>query len=183
MGDTRNKKTKQKIRNSLLKLLLKKQFQEISILELCIEAQISRTSFYKNYGNIRMVMEETIDELIDETMDLADEFFSCINGKNKKKQMPMCELIRKDLRFQPVIKDEELTRLFIERMSQKIDEKTIMAVTKLSDLNPLQIRILFEFQLCGCIMSIRNAYDLSDEAWQKRKRIIDVFLKKGYSII
>ena len=84
MGDTRNKKTKQKIRNSLLKLLLKKQFQEISILELCIEAQISRTSFYKNYGNIRMVMEEAIDELIDETMDLADEFFPVSMEKTKR---------------------------------------------------------------------------------------------------
>ncbi|MCR4856176.1 MAG: TetR/AcrR family transcriptional regulator [Erysipelotrichaceae bacterium] len=183
MEDVRIRKTKQVIRSSLLKLLLKKQFQEISILELCKEAKISRMSFYKNYGNTRMAMEETIDELIEETIDLADEFFACINGKNIKKQRPMCDLIRKDMRFLPIIKDEELTRIFIERMTFKISDETVKAVAKLGELSPSQIRTLFEFQLCGCIMSVRNSYDLSDEQWRKKKKAIDEFLKKGYSII
>lgn len=44
-------RTQQQIEQSLFSLLLKKSYAEISIAEITRKADVSRTSFYRNYEN------------------------------------------------------------------------------------------------------------------------------------
>ena len=58
--------TKTLLKNSLLKLSKKKPFNQITITELCDEAQINRCTFYTHYASPYDVLTEMEDELISE---------------------------------------------------------------------------------------------------------------------
>ena len=47
--DKRNEKSKEAIRQALIRLSRTKPYSEISVRELCREAHISRSTFYNNY--------------------------------------------------------------------------------------------------------------------------------------
>ena len=50
--DRRIINTKKKLTNTLLTLMNNKPLKEITVLELCKEANINRTTFYKYYEDI-----------------------------------------------------------------------------------------------------------------------------------
>ncbi|MBR3311972.1 MAG: TetR/AcrR family transcriptional regulator [Solobacterium sp.] len=61
--------TKKLIRTALIELMQEKSFSAITIKELCIRADINRTTFYKHYTDQKDVLSEIEAELVDRTMD------------------------------------------------------------------------------------------------------------------
>lgn len=62
-----------KFDKALLSLLERKEFKDISILEICAEAGVNRSTFYAHYENTYDLLREAHAELI-------NEFFSEFNG-------------------------------------------------------------------------------------------------------
>lgn len=60
MGDKRIQRTKEKLKKALVSLLAKSTFEHISVTNLCLEASVSRFTFYSYYSD---------------KYELADEFF------------------------------------------------------------------------------------------------------------
>lgn len=65
MQDKRVLKTKSNIKRTMRALVLKKNFEEISVKELCELAQTSRITFYNYYGDKYDLMDEIFRDLID----------------------------------------------------------------------------------------------------------------------
>ncbi len=61
-----------KMDKALLKLLEKKDFEYISIKEICKEAGVNRSTFYLHYENTSDLLKETSDYII-------DNFFACFS--------------------------------------------------------------------------------------------------------
>ena len=61
----RTKITKRLFRESLIKLLEKNSLSEITVSQLCNEAELNRSTFYKYYGNIRDIYEEIEHSVIE----------------------------------------------------------------------------------------------------------------------
>lgn len=61
--DRRTAYTKMAIKESLYKLLEKKHLPQITVKELCQEADINRATFYRNYQDIYDLFEKLEDEL------------------------------------------------------------------------------------------------------------------------
>lgn len=55
--------TGKKIDDALIELLNKKEFEDISISDICKKAHVNRSTFYLHYDNIYDVLEEVIDNL------------------------------------------------------------------------------------------------------------------------
>ena len=51
MENQRIRLSKKMLKDSLIRLLREKNIQQITIQEICQEAQINRTTFYKYYGS------------------------------------------------------------------------------------------------------------------------------------
>lgn len=51
-----------KMHNALIQLLEKKEFEGISVTELCAQAQVNRSTFYAHYANTRELLKETYAE-------------------------------------------------------------------------------------------------------------------------
>ena len=70
--DKRIIKSKNKLNNTLLSLLEKKQLKDITVLELCTEAKINRTTFYKYYKDIDdlvLIMEDTLIKELEQNIN------------------------------------------------------------------------------------------------------------------
>lgn len=74
-------RTQQQIEQSLFSLLQKKTYAEISIAEITRKADVSRTSFYRNYENKDSVLAQF----------LANQYQKFIDDINKHKLKSLTE--------------------------------------------------------------------------------------------
>lgn len=72
--------TKRLLKDSVFELLELKPLNKITIKEICDNANINRTTFYKYYGDQYSLVKEAEDELLNKT----SEFILNINKKNEK---------------------------------------------------------------------------------------------------
>ena len=74
-----------KMDEALLKILEKKDFEYITVKEICAEAGVNRSTFYLHYSNTRDLLNETVRYIIDgflayfprETKELAYHYRNC----------------------------------------------------------------------------------------------------------
>ena len=67
MEDKRVQKTKKTLRNTMLDLLESKDFEDISVTELCEQAQISRITFYSHYSDKYELINDLFENIINDT--------------------------------------------------------------------------------------------------------------------
>lgn len=62
--DVRSRFTKQLLRNTMQKMVVAKGFEAVTVNNLCIEADLSRTTFYQHYEDKYDLMVDCIRELV-----------------------------------------------------------------------------------------------------------------------
>ena len=65
MEDKRITKTKKCLKNTLIRMLDKEDFEHISITDLCREADISRITFYSHYGDKYALVNEIFNDMLE----------------------------------------------------------------------------------------------------------------------
>ncbi len=65
--------TKQLLRESLIALLSEKSIHKVSVREVCDQAQINRTTFYKYYGS----PYDLLIDIEDTVLDQIEDYLSC----------------------------------------------------------------------------------------------------------
>lgn len=60
------------IRKAFMELYCEIPFQDISVKKLCEQAHVARTTFYANYSNTDMLLEEIEDALIVDLLEVGD---------------------------------------------------------------------------------------------------------------
>ena len=64
MEDKRIAKTKKNLKNAMIAMLGEKDFEHITITELCRAAEISRITFYSHYGDKYALLDEIFDDML-----------------------------------------------------------------------------------------------------------------------
>lgn len=67
--DRRSQKTISAIQNTVLRLMCTRRMNEIKIVDLCMAADINRTTFYLHYSNIREVLKSLLDDMAAKIFD------------------------------------------------------------------------------------------------------------------
>ena len=65
MEDKRVAKTKKSFKDTLIRMLEKKDFEHISITDLCREADISRITFYSHYSDKYALVDEIFSDMLE----------------------------------------------------------------------------------------------------------------------
>jgi AcrR family transcriptional regulator len=71
--DARIKRSKLKLRKSLLGLMINRPIGRITVQELCADAHVNRTTFYKYYKNVDDLLAEIKRSIMDEFTKVAEE--------------------------------------------------------------------------------------------------------------
>ena len=64
MEDKRIAKTKKNLKNAMIAMLGEKDFEHITITELCREAEVSRITFYSHYNDKYALLDEIFDDML-----------------------------------------------------------------------------------------------------------------------
>ena len=111
MEDRRVIKTKRNIRESLIRLLSEKPFDDITVTELCAAAGMSRITFYTHYSD----KYELTESLFTDLMNAVSEDYKALQAKNTDGD-PIaidCNLL------DSIINLYESNTLFLRQMSQR----------------------------------------------------------------
>ncbi len=64
MEDKRIVKTKKSLKNAMIRMLEKKDFEHISITELCRRADVSRITFYSHYNDKYALLDDIFEDML-----------------------------------------------------------------------------------------------------------------------
>lgn len=72
-NEERNTYVKRQLTDTLLQLMRSKRLEDISVSELTEKAGVGRVSFYRNYDDMKQILEQESDRLLNESAKLPKE--------------------------------------------------------------------------------------------------------------
>jgi AcrR family transcriptional regulator len=158
--DRRVKYTKMVLKESFIKLLAKKDISQISIKEICEDADINRATFYTHYNDQYDLMKKIENELFENvgsylteyTQSKADVNFVEMIGKifeYIKENAELCKLLlseRGDLNFQ-------------KKIMMLVYDKNISELTSGGAITKEDAEYIYSFTITGCIGVIQKWLD------------------------
>lgn len=158
--DRRVKYTKMVLRESLINLLCKKDISQITIKEICEDADVNRATFYAHYNdqydlltkigddlfaNLRSYLDElTKSEIGPNPVDVAEKILEYIKENGK-----LCKLLlgdRGDISFQ-------------KRVMALFSDIIISDLTTKERIDKEDAEYIYAFTITGCIGAIKKWLD------------------------
>jgi len=177
--DRRTLYTKTVVKDALLSLLAEKEYADITIAELCREAEISRGTFYLHYGNLSEVLDELFDDALGKMNGVLVQV-GCAPAGDTKRGYPLCRFLRENIKYRPLFFSDSLRGLVIGRLEQSSWEDFSSRLHAQSGLDEDVLRAIFHFQLNGCLAISKQHIGIPDENWSEVQCTVDRFLKNGF---
>lgn len=118
--DGRVRYTKMVIRESLLKLLAKKNIQKITVKEICDLAEINRATFYTHYQDAFDLLEQIENEIFEELSSLLTQ-----ETDPSRITEEIFMITKKNIDLCRVLFSENVDRMFLRRIMEVAREKAI----------------------------------------------------------
>jgi len=117
--------TKHKIQTSLIHLLQSNSIHQISICELCHQAQIHRSTFYKHYGSQYDVLNEISTQYLKDAEN-------CIQGADAHDKESVAKAVASLLEYME--EHLELSRLLLNNIVDAAFAEKVFSLQKVSEL-------------------------------------------------
>ena len=147
-----------KMDKALLKLLEKKDFEYISIKEICKEAGVNRSTFYLHYENTNDLLKETSDYII-------DNFLSYFSVKRSKIVIDYQNSKLEDLLF--------ITPEYLNPYLTYVKENQRIFKTCLKHLNSLNFNTMYNDMFQGIFSPLLARFNLPEK---ERKYVLKFYL-------
>ena len=147
-----------KMDKALLKLLEKKDFEYISIKEICKEAGVNRSTFYLHYENTNDLLKETSDYII-------DNFLSYFSAKRSQIAIDYQNSRLEDLLF--------ITPEYLNPYLTYVKENQRIFKTCLKHLNSLNFNTMYNDMFQGIFSPLLARFNLPEK---ERKYVLKFYL-------
>lgn len=181
--DKRSIATESNIRKALLSVMLERPFHQISVIDICKSAGVSRVTFYSHYENIADVLDQVLDEVAKTVSDGPVSSLSFCSGEDlcdnrlNEKGIPLCELANSENVLQPIFADPSVSKMAITKIvDHVISNKDFLK--QYSELPENQLRCILTFRMNGCLSTIQMAKEQGID-WSCAKETIDDFVLRG----
>ncbi|BCZ44240.1 TetR family transcriptional regulator [Clostridium gelidum] len=151
MKDRRVRKTQKAIQDAFAKLLSKKNIEDITIKELCNEADINKSTFYLHYKDIYDCADNLMNSVIDRTIAVMEPYdftelidhlpvilenIILIFNENKELYLPILNSPRHS---------------FVQYQIKKLTINRLLEKTTNSNINTILNKCLASFVVCGIL--------------------------------
>lgn len=155
--DKRIRYTKMFLKESLISLMKEKPVSRITVKELCERAEINRATFYSHYQDQYDLLEQTEQELIDET-NLCIRSLVESPDENRLKQVTaeILKIIDTNLDCVRVLWGKNGDMQFQEKMTQIFHDQFISLLPGNGEENRLEHEFTYVYTINGCIGVIRR---------------------------
>ena len=172
-------KSDRKIKRGFLRVLARKHFDDMTIVEVVKEAQVSRSTFYLRFENLANVYDTLVADMLSNAtpIDMQVDCTECKSVAAQRSTKPFCELVRGSSEYAPLVKEDRFLASVIRLMDSIKDGSMVHEGLK-RGLTHQQAYALHVFQMSGCFAaSVMTGTD--DAEWPKVKDTIDTFITGG----
>jgi AcrR family transcriptional regulator len=177
--DRRTLYTRNVICEAFLMLKKEKAYNDITVADICRNAEISRGTFYLHYKNTAEVLDEVLDRALSEIHPLQNQLFPESCGATQECAYPMCQYIRNSETYRCLFFDDALSSIIIEKIFSNHKDDLIRMLSVNSELSPEQISMVAYFQLNGCFSAAKRSKDMDNDTWKQTQHMIDCFIRSG----
>jgi AcrR family transcriptional regulator len=180
--DRRVKYTKMVLKESFIKLLEKKALSQITIKEICEDADINRTTFYAHYNDQYDLLQKIETELLDNIKAHIANFNQANNNMNA---VSIAEKI-----FEYLKENAKLCKLLLSERGDFSFQKQIMMlvydmiITELTDNNKItkeDAEYIYSFTITGCVGIVQKWLD--DDMKKSAHYMAEIIVKLTLGLI
>ncbi len=180
--DRRTVYTKKAIQDAFLRIKRTKEYNAITVADLCREAEISRGTFYTHFSNIAEVLDALLDDVLANMNYLLDYLSS--PRPDAKCAHPFCRFVRESRELRCVLFDDALGHIVISKLAALYKAGYVQALRSRGiALSEQEAEALFYFQINGCFAVSKRYSGLENEGWCPVQDVIDRFIKGGIDSI
>ena len=185
--------TKEAIKDTMLDLLKKTAFNDISISLLCREAGVGRATFYTHYNGLTDVIDELADDAIDATKRSKAPGLSGVSILLEKMRttmdpaalapymelLPVCQRVADQPKYRPLFFDEFLSDYVMRRIVPSELELMLPYWVGNSGMTWMQSEQMFLFGIAGAYAGNHSMNWKKDADWYEVQKVLLTFLGGG----
>ena len=180
--DRRTLHTRKAIQDAFLRVKRAKEYNTITVTDICREAEISRGTFYAHFGNIAEVLDTLLDDAL-AGMGYLREYLSVPQSETKCAH-PFCRFVRENTELRCILFDDALGHIVVKKLAAIYKDAYMREIwNKGTGLTDQEAEALFYFQINGCFAVSKRYSNLGAEEWCPVQNVIDQFIKGGINSI
>ncbi|MCR3922815.1 MAG: TetR family transcriptional regulator C-terminal domain-containing protein [Firmicutes bacterium] len=158
--DRRVKYTKMVLKESFINLLEKKDISQISITEICEDADINRATFYAHYNDQHDLLRIIENELLVNINAHLAEFNPEINNMDAVLQAEkIFEYIEENAKLCKILLSERGDLIFQKKVMMLVYDMIISQLTDNNTITKEEAEYVYSFTITGCVGIIQKWFD------------------------
>ena len=162
--------TKKLLKSSLIEMLQTQSIYRISIRELCENAGINRSTFYKYYGN----QIDLLNEMEEDLLINIEETLASVEGYDQNVLEQIISYLEKDIDFIRLLLNSNVDPEFPKNLMSMAPIQRIIK-NQMTDLPEAEQDYYYRFLLFGCYEIVRTWINKEDR--ESPKAIAELILK------
>ena len=191
--DRRTLYTRSVIKDSLLEALGEKNFDQITVTDVCRRAEITRATYYLHYQSLTEVLDELLldalqceeNKTINPNADLEQiAALLTLDGTNSLKQneslLPVCHRVAQLPKYQVIFHDESISSYVINQIYQWQQPKLVPSFMKKLGISKKEAEMLVLFIIHGTYAVNKALHWKKDDIWYQIHSMLLKYTAGGY---
>ena len=180
--DRRTIYTTKSIKDAFLRIKRSKDYNTITVTDICREAEISRGTFYAHFSNISEVLDALLDDAL-ANMDYLQKYMSVPDADAEPQcAYPFCRFVRESIELRCILFDDALGHIVIKKLAELYKDDFIRGMQRIAgSLSDKEAEALFYFQITGCFAVSKRYSSMEAQEWCPVQAMLDRFIKGGIS--
>lgn len=178
------------IKEAMLEVLEKEQFDKITVSNLCKQAEITRSTFYLHFSNTTAVLDELLKDALqvkenisngnkDSILHIIGKEKGIENIKDNDAILPICQRISDSQKYRVLFLDETLSNYILKKMYQFEKDNIIPKLIESHKLSRSEAEIVFRFMLYGSFAVNKELNWEKNDKWYLFQKTLINFMQGG----
>lgn len=183
--DRRTRYTINGIKEAFLELINQHSYSQITVAQVCRQAEITRSTFYLHFNNLTDVLNSVLDDALMISQNNAGSLpltnnISIDYLKQNESLLPTCQRIANSQKYRALLMDPDLSEYIIGRIANHERASTISLIQERTGLDQKDAENLFIYTLHGSFAINKRHHFIKDDEWYHEVKMLNQFINAGY---
>ncbi|EEW53266.1 TetR/AcrR family transcriptional regulator [Limosilactobacillus antri] len=183
--DRRTQYTINIVKEAFLELINDHPYSQITVTQVCRQAEITRSTFYLHFNNLTDVLNVVLDDALmisknsaESLPNISELSIDCL--KQNESLLPTCQRIASATKYRALLMDPDLSEYIIGRIASHERSKMIPLIQQRTGLNSQDAETLFNYTLHGSFAINKRHHFIKDDEWYHEVELLNRFINAGY---
>lgn len=183
--DRRTQYTINIVKEAFLELINDHPYSQITVIQVCRQAEITRSTFYLHFNNLTDVLNVVLDDALmisknsaESLPNISELSIDCL--KQNESLLPTCQRIASATKYRALLMDPDLSEYIIGRIASHERSKMIPLIQQRTGLNSQDAETLFNYTLHGSFAINKRHHFIKDDEWYHEVELLNRFINAGY---